>query len=80
MSDQYKVTYKALEDARNETTEWKEKHKKLEQSVVKDIEAMEATVVLAENRREALEKVVLDHCRKILGKCFSPCTFASPRA
>ena len=68
MEDRYNNTYKAWEEVKAEAAEWREKFSALELKKVKEQTAMESTITGLQTRHDALEKVVLEHCRQILSK------------
>ena len=68
MEDRYNTTYKACEGVKAEAAEWREKFSALELKKVKEQTAMESTITGLQTRHDALKKVVLEHCRRILGK------------
>ena len=72
MDKRYDKTYKALE-VKAEAAEWKAKYVELENKSKLEKEMRESTIKEVQTRHDALEEVVFEHSRKILGKFFNFC-------
>jgi hypothetical protein len=68
MEDRYDTTCKAWEAAKTEATKWKEKYSVFELKMKKEQDAIESTITKVQSRHDSLEKVILEHYRRILGK------------
>ena len=71
MNTRYDETYKSWESSKVEAAELKTKYDDLKLKADREKEMRESTIKDVQTRYNDLEKVVLEHSRKILGKLFN---------